>query len=70
MAASGLSCGMWDLLCGMRDLLLRCVGSFVAVCGLFVAARGLLSSCGMRSPECMDSVVAAHGLSSCDAQAQ
>ena len=26
MAASGLSCGMWDLCCGMRDVSLRRAG--------------------------------------------
>ena len=40
LAASGLSCGTWDLHWGMWDLSLRHVGSFVV-------AHGLLSSCGV-----------------------
>ena len=43
MAASGLSCGMWDLHCSMRDLSLRCAG-FLSL----DEARGL-SSCGTRA---------------------
>ena len=48
MAASGLSCGMWDLLLWHAGSLLQ---------------RGLLSSCGARAPEYAGSVVAAHRLS-------
>ena len=58
MAASGLSCGM-------RDLLLQHVGSLLR-CASFslVVARGL-SSCGAWAPEGTDSVVAALSLSRC-----
>ena len=53
---------------------LRHVGSFVAVCGLFVALRCVgfslvvvcgfsLSSCDVRAPERVGSVVAGHRLS-------
>ena len=67
MATSGLSCGTWDLRCRMWDPLLwrtgslsQCTGfSLVVVCGFS------LSSCGVRAPECMGSVVVACGLSSC-----
>ena len=52
MAASGLSCGTWDLRCGMwdlrfgmQDLLLWCVGSSSWRSVSLVEARGL-SSCG------------------------
>ena len=51
LAASGLSCGTWDLL-------LQHVGSFVVACRL-------LSSCGAQAPERMGSVVVALGLCSC-----
>ena len=33
--------------------------------GLLLAVHGLLSSCGAWAPECVGSVVAARGLSSC-----
>ena len=36
---------------------LRPVGSFVGARGLFVAMHGLLSSCGVRVPERVGSVV-------------
>ena len=43
MAASGLSCGTWDLRCGMWDLSLWCAGSVVVAHGLSCpAARGIL----------------------------
>ena len=38
--------------------------------GLFVAVCGFLSSCGVRAPEHVGSVVAAHGLSSCGTHTQ
>ena len=48
----------------------------VAACRIFrcgaqgiVAVHGLLSSCSVRTPEHVDYVVAAHGLSSCGARA-
>ena len=46
------------------------VRDFVAACGIFIAARGLLSSCGVRAPERVGSVVAARRLSSCGLCAQ
>ena len=41
----------------------------VAVRRLFVTMRGLFSSSGTPAPECAASIVAAHRLSSCGAQA-
>ena len=35
----------------------------VASYGLFILVYGLLSSCGMQAPECVGSLVVAHGLS-------
>ena len=44
LTASGLSCGMWDLLC---------VGIFHWGVGFsLVAAHGFLSSCGLQALEC------------------
>ena len=51
-----LSCGTQDLHCGMWDLSLQHADSVAAV-------RRLLSSCGVRSPERVGSVVVAHELS-------
>ena len=42
---------------------------FIWLHWVFVAALGLLSSCGVWALECMGSVVAACGLSSCGARA-
>ena len=78
LAASGLSCSMWDLHCSMWDLLLQCTGSSLWRVVSSVQALQLwrvgsrtcgLSSCGMWAPECKGSVVAEHGLSSCGAWA-
>ena len=46
----------------LHQVLAAAHGPFVAVCGL-------LSSCGAQAPDCVGSVVAAHGLSSCGVQA-
>ena len=43
LAASGLSCGTWDLCCGMQDL-------FIVAHRLFVAVVRFLSSCDTRAP--------------------
>ena len=48
LAASGLSCGTWDLRCSMRDLSLRHAAFSLAVA---------------QAPACSGSVDAAHGLS-------
>ena len=56
LAVLGVSCSTLDL--------------FVVAHALFVAMHGLLSSCGAWAPECMGSVVVAHGLSSCGMHAQ
>ena len=67
LAASGLSCGMWDLSCGMWDLLLHCAGSSLWCAGFSLVVVSGLSSCSAWAPEHAGSVVAAHGLSSCGA---
>ena len=38
--------------------------------GIFHCSAQALPSCGMWAPECLGSVVATHGLSSCDVRAQ
>ena len=40
-----------------RESLFQHAGSFVAACRLFVVVFGLLSSCGVRGPEHVGSVV-------------
>ena len=42
---------------GLRQVLVAACGIFRAAHRLFVAARGLLSSCGVRAPGCVGSVV-------------
>ena len=60
LAALGLSCST-------RNLSLWCVGSPLQ----HMSSRACgLSSCGAQAPECVGSVVAARGLSSCGMQAQ
>ena len=45
LAASGLSCGMWDLHCGMQDLSLRQAGFSLQHAGFsLVVAHGLQSA--------------------------
>ena len=65
MAVSGLSCGTQDLHWGMQDLSLQHTGSSLLFTGfsLVVAWGFSLSSCGMRVPEHVGSLVEARGLS-------
>ena len=51
LAASGLSCSMWDLPCGMQNLSLWCVGSLLRRSGFSLLLWH------------MGSVVVVHGLS-------
>ena len=52
LAASGLSCGTWDLRCGPRDFSLWHAGFSLAV-----ACRFFLSRCGVQAPGHVGSVV-------------
>ena len=62
MAASGLSCGMWDLRWGMRDLSLQWVGFSLVVTQPSEHVGSAVCSTRALQLRCMISVVVAHRL--------